>query len=492
MKRLSLVSLVLVFSMMLATLVSAQGLSPGSGSTNFTVMNLDPSTESTVMAAYINENGVVDAEIPKTVQPQSSEGFPISESGLPDGWSGSVILSADTEVVAFAQMSWMSGTYGDGTTAAAYNGFGAGVNKLYFPSLAARDGKQFSRLTIQSAEAQSQVDTINVSITFYDRLGNISLGPINDTILKGTQKTWDLLSDVSLPTTTPPGDGWLGAAVVESTSPIAGVSTMHWKEYSAAYSGLTGGGTFAYLPSATRRLPTGSWLQYTGVIAQNLDISNAADVTVSWYDRAGNELYSFTDSIPANSSHGYNTRHTLASDIPDANVAAFETALGADWNGSVVIESTGGEEIVVIANLQWTSDHPAKASASAYSSEPAGYAELYIPATYRRTDAASWYQFSGLIVQNVGSSACVDFDIEWRDRSGSLLLDFQDSLDPYIAHGYNTKAGTGSDFPVDPSALGDDFLGSVYINAPGCELMGIHNTVWQVKSQASTYNSFGK
>lgn len=492
MKRAVIIGLVLVLSLTMVTMVAADaGFDPGSGSTNFTVMNLDKTNPSDVIASYINQAGAVEATLQKTIQPVSSEGFPITESGLPDGWSGSVIVSAGTEIVAFVQGSWSGGTYGDGNTAGAYNGFVQGANKLYFPSLAARMDKQFSRLTVQSAEAESISESISVDITFYDRLGAVSLGPINASILKGTQQTWDLMADVTLP------DNWLGAAVVESTSPIAGVATMHWQQYSAAYSGVTGGGPISYLPSATRRVPDGStWLQYTGVIAQNLDAAVAANVTVTWYDRLGNNLYSFNDVIPANSAHGYNTRHTAGSDIPSGDVAGLEAALGNDWNGSVVIESTGGQDIVVVNNLQWTDAHPAKASASAYTSEASGYAEVFVPATFRRIDAATsdWNQYTGLILQNVGSAACNNFDVEWRDRTGALLMSYQDSLNQNISHGYNTKAGSASDIPgtVSVTSLGDDFRGSVYVNAPGCELMAIHNTLWQIRSQATTYNAFGQ
>jgi hypothetical protein len=370
MKRASVIVVSLLLVGVLATLASAQGsVDPGVGNVNFTVMNTSDTDEALVVASYIDQNGQVDSSVQKTLQPQSSQGFQITQSGLPDNnWAGSVIASSDQEIVAFAQVKWSNGTSTDGKTSGAYNGFVGGANKLYFPSLAARSGKQFSRLIIQSAEAASESATIDFTIKFYDRAGNQSGSTLSRSVNKGAQLTLDLLADVSLPTTNPPGDGWLGSAVVESTSPIAGVATMHWQQYSAAYSAVTGGGEYAYLPSATRRIPSGSWLQYTGLIVQNLNTSTDADVTVRWYDRSGNELYSFTDSIPANSSHGYNTRHT-SGDVP--NPSALHSALGNDWNGSVVVQSTtAGADIVAISNLQWTSDHPAGAGASAYYSEP--------------------------------------------------------------------------------------------------------------------------
>jgi hypothetical protein len=473
------VSLIVV--LVLTTLASAQGaLSPGAGSVNFTVQNLDASEDASVIASYINENGVADATIPATIAPQSSAGFNIADSGLADNWQGSVIVSGDREIVAFAQARWENGTFGDGKTAGAYNGFTAGANALYFPSLAARDGKQISRLSIQSAEGASESETIDVTIAFFNRDGTAAKAAYDISLLKGTQQTIDLM-DESL------GDNWLGAAVVSSASPIAGVSTMHWKEYSGAYSGVTGGGTVAYLPSITRRLPNGPWLQYTAVLVQNLSTDTAANVTVAWYDRDGVELHSFVDAIPANSSHGYNTRWTT-SDVPDHD--ALHTALGDNFNGSVGVTSDG-PDIVAIANLQWTADSPVGNAATAYSSEPSGYAEIFVPANFRRVTAGTWKQFTGLIVQNVGASACTDFGVEWRDRDGVLLLDYTDTLDlTGQSHGYNSRYGGG---PMgDSSVLGDDFRGSVYFDAPGCELIAIHNTLWPLWTDSTTYNAFGK
>ena len=489
MKRLfALVGSLLLIVVFTTSALAQGGLNPGSGSVNFTVMNLDANEASQVVAEYVNQNGQVDATKNVQIQPRSSEGFPIDAAGLPDNWAGSVIISADKEIVAFGQARWEGGTYGDGKTAGAYNGFTEGANTLYFPSLAARSGKQFSFLTVQSAEGASTSESITITINFYDRAGNLSK-TIHDTFLKGTQVTYNLL-EIGLPTTNPPGDGWLGSAVVESTSPIAGVATMHWKYYSAAYSAVTGGGTTIYLPSATRRLPKGPWYQYTSILVQNLDASNIATVTTHWYDREGTELFSFQDTIPANSSHGYNTRWT-SSDVPDHD--ALYNALGNNWNGSVVITST--TNIVAVANLQWTEDSPVGNSATAYTSDYQGYEEVFIPATFRRVDGDTWKQFTGLVIQNIGSSACNNFQVQWRDRSGNTLLSYTDSLEPNISHGYNSRYGAdGSDFPsgVNVTNLGNDFRGSVYINAPGCKLIAIHNTLWPLWTDSTTYNAFGK
>jgi hypothetical protein len=489
-------------------MVGAQAgvLDPGTAITNFTVMNLDKNDIANVTAYYVNSTGAAEVTVPVTIPAQSSYGFAAAQvNDLPDGWEGAVVVSADKEIVAFAQTRWSGGTSADQKTAAAYNGFTAGATKLYFPSLVARPTKQYSVLSIQSAESQA-ADTINFTITYYDRDGAQTGSVVNGTIAKGSQETYNLLDNTQLTESGFVADGWIGSAVVESTSPIAGVAITHWPDYSAAYSGVTGGGNKISLPSATMRCPAnttlncsaagvGPWLQYTGVVVQNMG-ATAADVTVTWYDRSGNTLHSFTHNIAANASQGFNTR--LAANTADPN--ALWTALGGcdtngencvnDWNGSVVIESAN--EIIAIGNLQWTADHPAAAAAASYASATGGTQELFVPATFRTLSGTTYNQYTGLIVQNVGASACNNFTVQWFDRDGANLLEYTDSLNPNISHGYNTR--TTGDIPTgsDPTDLTANFRGSVYINAPGCELAGIHNTVWPAQTDNTTYSAFGK
>lgn len=498
MKRLTalFLSLVLVLTTVGATMAAPPN--PGTGGTNFTVQNLDPAEAANVHADYVSQSGAISAYKDKTISSLGSDGFPISDSGLPDNWIGSVVVSADKKIVAFAQMIWEGGNPGDGTTsdgktAGAYNGFEAGAAKLYLPSLASRDA-QFSRVSVQSAAEPSTTETVAFSIKFYDRDGALT-HTINDNVYKGAQKTYSLspadMADL--------GGNWLGSAVVEATdgtSPLAAAATMHWRLYAAGYSAVPSGGTKVYLPSATRRIPTGvTWLQYTGVVVQNLNATTAANVTVTWYDRDGTQLHQFVDPIPANSAHGYNSRFVDTSQVPDSSKATLAADLGDNWNGSVVIESDG-PDIIAVANLQWTDDHPAKAAASAYTSGVGGTPIVYLPATFRRVSGTTWVQYTGAIVQNVGDTACTNFDVNWYIRGeATAALTYQDSLEPSISHGYNTQFGSsGSDFPntADVTLLTDDFRGAVTISAPGCELMAIHNTVWPAWTDNTTYNGFGE
>ena len=133
MKRFLTPILSAVLVLALLTVASAQGTpNPGVGNVNLTVMNMDAADDASVQVSYINTSGVVDSSKSTVLAARSSEGFPITQSNLPDGWSGSAIVSSDKQIVAFAQARWEYGSSADGRTAGAYNGFVQGANKLYF------------------------------------------------------------------------------------------------------------------------------------------------------------------------------------------------------------------------------------------------------------------------------------------------------------------------------------------------------------------------
>jgi hypothetical protein len=471
--------------------------------------------------------GYVDLTLPATATARGSASFAAADAqaaGLPDNWKGSVVASANRPIAAFAQMTWkntnVDATHPRFQTAGAYNGFTEGASKLYLPSLAQRDNAQYSIIAVQSAAAASDsASPIPFTITFFDRSGNES-GTITSQVQPGAQKTFDLseyATDAAVPDLDSANDAnnWLGAAVIEATNAgdlLAASSTMHWQNYSAAYSAIPSGASTIYLPSGTRRNnladtsegSAANWLQYTAVVVQNLG-SAETNVTVKWMDRNGTELASFVDPIPANSAHGYNTRFVTGSDIPEASKAGFAAAMSNDWNGSVIIESSGAD-VVAVANLQWGPAHPSAGNtASAYTAATEGYDTLFIPQNFRRNNSATpvtWIQFTGLIVQNVGTTACNGFTVSWKDRdTGAELLTFTDSLEPGIAHGYNTNVGGDIPDPdgdgpntnkTEAAKLGDNFRGAVTISgATGCQLAGIHNTVWPALTASTTYNAFG-
>jgi len=89
-----------------------------------------------------------------------------------------------------------------------------------------------------------------------------------------------------------------------------------------------------------------AWTGYSGLIVQNLDPDNEADVHVKFLKSDGTVGVEFDDTIPANSSHGYNTRYNAAVPASTFNV------LGNNWSGPAIITTDNPVGIVGI-----TQDH---------------------------------------------------------------------------------------------------------------------------------------
>ncbi|MEZ4868933.1 MAG: hypothetical protein R3C14_46865 [Caldilineaceae bacterium] len=472
--------------------VAAAEPDPGSAQVNFTFQNLNETTQASISIQYVDGSGNIVASASDTVPAKSSQGSGAAGWGnnVPAGFNGSVIISSSQEGAAFAQIRWQNNalpsTSGRYRTAGAYNGFSAGASTLYFPSLSARDGQQYCNVTIQSADTPSTTAKVQFNMTLYNRDGSTAKTLTGLEVNKGAAKTI-ALPDQGL------GGNWLGAAVVTSqnTSDLfVGAATCHWAGYSTAYSALTSsdGAAKIYIPEARRRVGAKGFEQFAAILVQNLSTSDPATVTVKWYDRNGNQLYSFQQSIPANSSKGFNTQFT--SDVPDH--AALDAALGNAFNGPVIIESSG-PNIASIVNLQFTPNDTATGeAATSYAASTGGQAKIFVPATFRLHPSSGWKQFTGLIVQNVGTAACNNFDMEWFDRSGVSKMKYQDSLPAGVSHGYNTQFRAQIPTTADPASLGDDFNGSVVVTSSGCQLIAIHNTLWPDWTDATTYNGFGK
>ncbi len=104
--------------------------------------------------------------------------------------------------------------------------------------------------------------------------------------------------------------------MLSASQPIAVTAETTWYTgglpgRASQYSAAPVGRTELYGPSIYRVLTNTSWTMLSAVRLQNLS-SSTANVSLTFTHRPANPScttdLSFTDSIPANSSHGYNTR----------------------------------------------------------------------------------------------------------------------------------------------------------------------------------------
>ena len=465
----AVIALLVIASMTMA----AAGPNPGSGSTDVRFVNITDST-AVVTIDYYNASGVIEATRNANVNAHGAFDFLASNSGLGDGWNGAGVISSDQEGASVAFIYWTGGQSADGTTAAAYSGVAEGATTLYCPSLAARNNVQKSLIAVQNADTGDA----SVKLEFFDRQGNAWSGnPVNATIPAGASKVWDL-TDLGLPVTNPPGDGWLGSVKISSTNgkKLAAVVTMLWRDFSSAYNCMDSGNTSIVFPDVKRRYISGKWVQYGGNVIQNLG-TTTANVQVQIMDRSGNVLYTFNDQIPALASHGYNTR--FGADMPSDAFAA----MGDDFNGALKVTSTNGQPLAAVYNGLTVKAGAKKAST--YVAEGAGATTLVYPAVYRMVSGSTWMRYNAILVYNMGSTDA-HITMKFYEPNGTLKHTVTDTIPAGTSHGFNTRFGIAL---TNPETLGDNFTGSAVVTSD-VPVVGVTNVNYP--DQQATYNAYKK
>lgn len=400
-----------------------------------------------------------------------------------------MVLSSTSEVASVAQVRWTGGGSADGQTSGTYEGFTVGTTEAFCPSVFQRLTAQYSVITVQNTD----IGDATIDMYYFDRNGTAYSGnPLTDVIPANAQRTYDLTTPSStvpsLPVVNPPGDGWIGGMKIAARDgkKIAAVAATHWPDYSSIYNCSGAGATTLYFPDIKRRVFSGVWAQFGGNVVQNLSSTTTASLTTYWMDRNGNQLYTFTDTIPPLASHGYNTRFT-SSNVPDH--AALYAALGDDRNGALLI--TSDQPLAGVYNGQTVSGSPAGATYAAGSSNNSG-STLYFPAVYRQvTGGSTWVKFSALLAFNPSTTDTASVTVRWYAQNGTQLFSFTDTIPPKSSHGYNTRF-TGTNVPDTTAlfaALGDSYRGGVSISS-NLPILGTTNTV--EPTDTDSYNAYAQ
>ena len=151
----------------------------------------------------------------------------------------------------------------------------------------------------------------------------------------------------------------------------------------------------------------------SGFQVQNLS-GNSADVIIKFYEQNGTEKHSLTDTIAANDSKTY---------FP------LPTAVGAGFNGSVVVSST--EPIASIANVLGDGFE----FGASYGSFEGGAESVNLPLIMKGNSGEydTWFN-----VQNAGTSD-VDVNVSY---AGTACVESFPGLKPGAAHTFDQAANT--------------------------------------------------
>jgi hypothetical protein len=193
------------------------------------------------------------------------------------------------------------------------------------------------------------------------------------------------------------------------------------------------------VPSALAQGPEGEWI--STISCQNLDRSNAAEITLTFYaEGEESATLSYNDTIAANSSRNYITSDALMG-VP------------ADFSGSVVISSL--KPVVCSVNTQntgtGTSENPYRIASSSGVDELEVASTMYAPQVMN--DYAQWNSY--ISVQNASESS-VTVEVTYKNRIGE---DVPAATETATIPGYSNKLF----FQSDNAGLPNEFLGAAKV-----------------------------
>jgi len=512
---------------------SALNITLGSGTTRYSVVNVS-SSPATVVATYYYSNGNPGPQQSFTLNPNARLIVDVSTvSGLPGGWSGSVVLSSDQDIAAVAVTQYSGRPNyeaaggppradGDaGTEASAYDAFNTGSTTLYAPLIqrvprAGGFAALASRITIQNTTASVASGVVNVN------LEGTPLTPIPFTLQPYGSITFDTANDtdpiVAAGLTGNPNQQ-RASLIVTATQPIAGVVEQNWdnptasQNWSADYAML--------VPSEAGNTLFSAQAQRECRAATPCIMPNASDSFSSGVNpRRFNTYSSFTllntGSATANvqavfiSAQGlpgtyYTQNITLNFTIPPQALFDINLLSGGTITSGNPLFNTLFTPLVnknFRGSLKVTSDQPLVGIG--FFQQPQGDAQNYVSAYNLVTSAGatarvvvpwvdrdcptgcqppnvpnaifSYNSFSGIVILNVGSSPANITSVNFYTQTGGtplLTLSSIPALPPGSSYFINTRGG--GDVPFATMAdLTDKFYGSAVIDAaPGSQIKAL-------------------
>ncbi len=517
MKKVLGVMLSLIVTLTMIGGVAAQAPPPGSGTSYGAVQNVgtgvaafrqdfyDPQGN---LDAYREKEDVAIGDTMGLTANQTPTDAPLN-TDLPSGWVGSSVVSSDQEAAAVVLIQWTGGSIGtDGVVTADYVGELNPGSDVFCPSVGMRANEDSTIVVMNTSDAAVS----DVSISFKDRLGADAGTPMNNiSIPAHSQATFNLFTGFGLPA------NFLGAARIQSAggTPLAVVAYTHWGSASGAYATFayncaptSAAATRLYAPKVQRRILNGNWFDNSGIVVVNTE-ATAAEVEVSFFDRAGAASGTFTDTIPAYSARGYNTRYY--GNAPQAVIDAMVgtgTAAAPNWQGGAVVESTSGHHIVGVVKQGYDTD----LWAGGYNMlSDADAAQTWsFPLVYRRSFNKPWTDYIGIACQNVSASNIAP-TLNFVDRRATATACTASTttcattdatpFGQYITHGYNTRYGGQVAADWFSTNFGANFIGAATASISSGSMVCIQetwaeeiyaNNVWVNGGDANLNNAYGQ
>ena len=173
-----------------------------------------------------------------------------------------------------------------GTAITTYDGLAIGNTNFTVPSLFKDLSTYESALYVQNTSPTTQA---NITMKFYDMTGNLTCTQTDSIPLLSSHGYW-------FPNLSCLGSSWEGSVKITSNQAVVAVARLHNGADVGSFDGFIGGNPLVYIPMLFNNM----WDTYNSTLTvQNADASNAANLTIKFYDVNGNYTCKRTDSLPA-------------------------------------------------------------------------------------------------------------------------------------------------------------------------------------------------
>lgn len=388
--------------------------------------------ETNIVIEYVDGTGtIVDTDSLTLTQGNSQIFYQSLNENLPSGFQGSVVISSDQEVAVFSSATDYFGYKGQAGCEAVMEP----SNDVLLPLIMRHySAGWYTRFAVQNTSASGDA---HVTIRYYadQMMGGVPVGtPVfteTATIPHYASHLFDqsALTDAQLPW------GFKGSVTITSTQPVV-AEVLQWQSGNSrlqSYNGMppSAAAQRFYVPLNMKNY-SANW--YTYIQVQNVDVSAAAHITIT-YNTTPTPIV-FTDTVQTSQTY-------YASLVPE---------LPNGWLGSAVVEAD--RNILVISGE--AQNHPTKHFASTiYNafSDADGATEFNVPIAMKNF-SAGWY--THLVIQSLDLSVTNPITITYSN--GTEFTDTLDAtkpsgiyytaLDPNLPSGFLGAATVTSEHPV--------------------------------------------
>jgi hypothetical protein len=198
----------------------------GAYGSSFQVQNL-ANDEATIAITFYNQDGTVATTVSDAIDANSSNTyFAVTTPGLPDGFNGSAVISADQPIRAIHNLDAGGFVYG-----ASSSGYTAGADEVSLPLIMRNNSGFNTWFNVQNAGS----GTATVDVSFKAGLSGTDWDHSSVTIEPGAAYTFDQSTMTNL------GDVFVGSATVTSNQPVVATVVEVGPDTLYAYDGFIAG-----------------------------------------------------------------------------------------------------------------------------------------------------------------------------------------------------------------------------------------------------------